>query len=78
MQHEQPAVQCPKAPGPPRTICLCRCFRAEAGLDNYAYVLFPPAVQLMPTIQVKCAKRCQGHMSFWRATRAFGIVKEIF
>ena len=77
MQHEQPAVQCPKGTGR-QDRSVCGCFAAEAGLDNYAYVLFPPAVQLMPTIQVKCATRCQGHMSFWRAIRAFGIVKEIF
>jgi hypothetical protein len=52
--------------------------KTDRSLDNYAYVLFPPAVQLMPNIQVKCATRCQGHMSFWRAARASGIVKETF
>jgi hypothetical protein len=32
----------------------------------------------MPNMIVKSAKRCQGRLSFWHATRAFGIVKEIF
>jgi hypothetical protein len=32
----------------------------------------------MPNMIVTCAKRGQGHLSFWRAARAFGIVKETF
>ena len=47
-------------------------------LDNYAHVLFPRAVQMMPNTIVTCARRRQGHLSFWRADRAFGIVKETF
>jgi len=39
---------------------------------------FLSAVQMMPMIQVTCAKRSQGHQSFWRANRASGIVKETF
>ena len=48
------------------------------GLDKYAYVLSHHAVHMMPMINVTSAKRCQGHQSFWRATRASGIVKETF
>ena len=48
-------------------------------LDKDAYVLFPPAVQMMPNMIVTCAKRSsQGHLSFWRAARASGIVKDNF
>jgi hypothetical protein len=32
----------------------------------------------MPTIQIMCAKRSQGHVSSWRATRAVGIVSKTF
>ncbi len=41
-------------------------------------MLFPPPVQMMPNMINKCAKRSQGHTSFWGVTRASGIVKEIF
>jgi len=52
---------------------------SSAKLDKYAHVLSPLAVvQLMPNMIVTCAKRGQGHLSCWRATRAFGIVKETF
>jgi hypothetical protein len=47
-------------------------------LDNYAHVLFPPAVPMMPNMIVTCAKCRRGHLSFWRVNRAFGIVKETF
>jgi hypothetical protein len=47
-------------------------------LDNYAHVLFPPAVPMMPNMIVTCARRHQGHLSFWRVNRAAGIVKETF
>jgi hypothetical protein len=32
----------------------------------------------MPNMIVGCAKRSQGHLSFWRATRATGTVEETF
>lgn len=35
-------------------------------------------VQLMPNIQVMCARHSQGRLSCWRAARADGIVKETF
>jgi len=47
-------------------------------LDKEARLLFPPAVQLMPTIQIMCAKRGQGHSSRWVAACAVGIVRKIF
>jgi hypothetical protein len=50
----------------------------HGNLDKYAHVLFSPLVPLMPNIQVMCARRSQGHLSFWRVIRAFGIVKETF
>jgi hypothetical protein len=33
---------------------------------------------MMPNMIVTCAKRRQGHLSFWRVNRAGGIVKETF
>ena len=33
---------------------------------------------MMPIMNVTSAKRCQGHLSFWRAARASGIVRETF
>lgn len=47
-------------------------------LDKYVHVLSDAAVHMMPIMNVTSAKRCQGHQSFWRATRASGIVKETF
>jgi hypothetical protein len=35
-------------------------------------------VQLMPNIQVRCAKRCQGRVSFWHVAQPIGIVRKIF
>ena len=43
-----------------------------------AYFLSLPGVQMMPTMIVTRAERCQGRLSFWHAKRASGIVKEIF
>jgi len=46
--------------------------------DKPAAILFPQAVQLMPTIKMMCAKRGQGHSSRWVAARAVGIVWKTF
>jgi hypothetical protein len=52
--------------------------KERRNLDSAASVLFSHAVQTMPNMIVACAKRSQGHLSFWRATRAGGIVEETF
>jgi hypothetical protein len=44
--------------------------------DKSSVILFPPAVQLMPTVQIMCAKRGQGHSSRWSA--AIGVVRNSF
>jgi len=48
----------------------------SVNLDKHASVLFAPAVQMMQNMIVTCAKRSQGHLSFWHAAGAFGIVEE--
>lgn len=63
-----------------------RCFQTSRSirrkschlLDISSCFLFPPGVQTMPNMIVACAKRGQGHLSFWCAIRATGIVKDNF
>jgi hypothetical protein len=65
----------PPKGGTPTSAQSFNCYRK---FDKPAAFRFYTPVQSMPTIQVTCAKRGQGHLSCWRAVRASGIVKEIF